>query len=270
MAAAFDINYNSTGVNMAFLKLAMLRHWDARCARCTNTLQDTSSFELDHVIAQDLFAQAKVDRPELALAFDVHAVENIAPLCVARRCNQRKKNNLDGAFSGVVVEVLERSKKKAAAVRASVGQMQSATGLEAAVLQVLSADLGEDRVQELLGMYGTNLVGRLYRFDPAIVEAATTSWPALQEARSVMNFPCYDDVTVVVDAVLNASGRAALHVAQKLESNGVKVGKLIAYGAEEIGPQLDEVAGWPCEPDSLPRVEGRSLDFSVGKRSLRF
>ena len=269
MTSSGAIGYRSTGVTRAFLKLALLQHWEGRCAWCTNTIADTSSFELDHVISQAKFASTVCNKPDLGLNFDVDDVENLAPLCVGRRCNQKKNDALD-IYSGAILEILHRSRQMADRIRASVAHMQGARGLEKAVLQVLAADLTEPRVKELLGAYGTNLVGRLYRVDPGIVESATTDWPMWQENRSILNFACHDDITVVVDANLDSSGRAALQVARQLEKHDVNLGRLLVDGAERIGPKLDKRLAHRGAPEMHPRVEGRSLAFAFRRRSLEF
>lgn len=270
MATTDTIGYRSSGLTHAFLKVAMLQHWEGQCPWCGNAIPDTSGFELDHVIAQSQFDQAINDRPEWGINFDVDDLENLAPLCLLRRCNQKKSDSIDGMYIGAIIEVLDRSKKKAEGIRRSVQHMYKARGLEKSVLAVLAADLKDQRAKELFTMYGTNLVGRLYRFDPAIVESATTNWPMWQENRSIINFPCNDGLTVVVDVDLNAAGRAAYQVAQQLEQHGVKLGELLGHAADKIGPRLEKLVGPQADPESLPRIEGHSLAFEIKKGSIQF
>src|SRR6478609_8358791 len=103
------IGYRSAGLTQAFLKLAMHKHWAGRCAWCTSSLADTFSFEMDHVISQAKFSDAVATKPELHIEFDVDDLENLAPLCVERRCNQKKNDALE-AYSGAVLDILHRSR----------------------------------------------------------------------------------------------------------------------------------------------------------------
>jgi hypothetical protein len=144
---------------------SVLRHvlgevWNLQCYWCRQP-QKYLELQIDHIVPK---TNNDAERKRLQAAFnlnanyDVHAVENLAPICGP--CN-RSKSNADMTQYPVVLTCLKKARKLATRVVKEVRAFSAPADLGAALLLAVQADLDDPDVRAAFEVGAPAIVQRL-------------------------------------------------------------------------------------------------------------
>lgn len=231
------IAYKPSGSNQV-LRHSLWLVWGRKCYWCTRPLLDATWADIDHLIPRSGFDAAR-SRARLPSSFELHAVENLAPICGSgSRCNQSKPEDISSIL-GPIQTAVARAEQRAPAVRDMVRRVRSARGVEAGLVKFIASDI-DDRIARLGAEYGPQLLQRLYAIDPRSVTEYMSSHGVEVDFHALRTngFEAPTPASLLVDS----DGRFALDVARRLY--GVRVEKHMGEPVEiafaEVVDQVED------------------------------
>ncbi|WP_144573808.1 hypothetical protein [Brevibacterium jeotgali] len=199
---------------------------------------DSTWADIDHLIPQRGFDAAR-SRAGLPSSFELHAVENLAPICGSgSRCNQTKPEDISGIL-GPIQTAVARAEQRAPAVRDRVRRVRSARGVEAGLVKFIASDI-DDRIARLGAEYGPQILQRLYAIDPQSVDEYTSSHGVEVDFHALRTNGF--DAPAPASLLVNSDGRFAFDAARRLY--GVRVeehlGEPVEAAFAEVVDQIED------------------------------
>lgn len=156
------VRYSKLRTMQPLLRFVLWEKYDRKCYWCLAPILTSDQSQIDHIIPQAADSD-QIERYGFASSDDLHEVGNLATICTARKCNQRKSDSLDGN-SFAIAEALDKARSMADQVRKKVRKLLAAQGLDKALVQVTSSDLTKES-RKLFKRYGPLIVQRLASID---------------------------------------------------------------------------------------------------------
>lgn len=222
--------YSDSGPDATFLRLALFNAVRFRCW-ITDLGHEWSELDLDHIIPEDAFRDDEAgtrDRYELDPDFDVHGLENLAPIC--RRCN-RKKSDLTLTVQTIEIE-LGRARKRRDSVQEKINQYRRAP--KAALLVTRFLALEADAVE----LHAPAIMRKIVAVDVALAYQWQKEELVRLERGDVLTRDIGDDhdpldsLTVRIDSTTRADDL-------RLRQAGSSLAATAAQALEDLWGELD-------------------------------
>lgn len=218
------------------MRLAMYKAWRGKCYWCLRPAQDSTYMEIDHILPQEGFEDARV-LFNMPPSHSLHGLENLAPMCAAgSKCNQRKGNALKKR-SGAIEDALESASRLSPVINADVEKMRTAQGFESALVKALTEN--PEAQKRSLTSYGPLLAKRIQAIDERLLENFDSIVLLSPDVDNgfIPDF-MMEGWTDDLDLVLDSTGRFALRIAKEILN--VDLGDVISRSLESMVGELDE------------------------------
>lgn len=263
MPSSSSFNYSSSTTNNKVLRYALWKIWGEACYWCGRPLEDSTYAQIDHILPQSEFNQAVADFGRHP-TFELHAAENLAPVCEGgRRCNQKKPEKNLTRVRGAIEQALSDAADRAPAVRDLQQRIARAKGTDKAFISFITDDL-DDRTRRIATEYGKELVQKIHEISPKLVDSYFTTKAIHGEFEPDLPHEMrrtYDYLPLQLDAEARFAFTVAARIyGVKLEQ---KLGEMVESSLDIVDFQAENKT-----PIASPLFDNRSKLESTSRRRI--